>query len=374
MAATHAASRLAARLEHLSHAALVELCALACTLDAHDSRTAADAALARHDPLPTWAVDDVLLSSDLAPRVMEKLEVKDGAAAAVCRAWRTAWEVTRKQRRWLHSAQLATPDFEMDDIRGLTALPGDRLCIATKQTLHIVDKEMHRLRVIGEEDAIGLAAGDTGLYVTSPPTQLLRRYDQESFELLAEYRPPEQGVGANVRFFCELALAPGRLLFAVAVVDNENRGRGGEVVAFNALTLERRHTIGHALFMGDNYPNGLAVIGQELYVGDQDHCCLHVFSFNGDHLREVRGDWGMPHCFCFIDDRIYLIEVEDGDRGRRVVVLTPEGGTLQVYKPGEVGLPVDHEIDNICHFDGKLLVSSSCLDEEIARIVTMQGV
>ena len=49
-APTHAASRLAARLEHLPHAALVELCALACTLDAHDSRNAADATLARHNP------------------------------------------------------------------------------------------------------------------------------------------------------------------------------------------------------------------------------------------------------------------------------------------------------------------------------------
>ena len=119
MAATYATSRLAARLEHLPHAALVELCALACTLDAHESRTAADAALARDDPLPTWAVDEVLLSSDLAPRVVEKLEVKDGAAAAVCRAWRVAWGATRKQRRWLHSAQLATPDFQTGRIRAL---------------------------------------------------------------------------------------------------------------------------------------------------------------------------------------------------------------------------------------------------------------
>ena len=127
------ASSLAARLAHaqLSYGALLELCSLTCTLDAHDSRTAADAALARHDPLPAWAVDEVLLSSDLAPRLTGAMSVKDGAAAAVCRAWRDAWQATHKQRRWLHAsplAMLAMP--EVDYIQGLAALPGSRLCFA----------------------------------------------------------------------------------------------------------------------------------------------------------------------------------------------------------------------------------------------------
>ena len=57
---TLAAGRLAARLERLEHAQLVELCALTdaltCTLDAHDSRRVADDTLSpatSHDPLPT---------------------------------------------------------------------------------------------------------------------------------------------------------------------------------------------------------------------------------------------------------------------------------------------------------------------------------
>ena len=47
----------------------------------------ADAILAAHKPLPQWAVEGVLLSSDLVPHLLAPLQLKDGAVAAVCSRW-----------------------------------------------------------------------------------------------------------------------------------------------------------------------------------------------------------------------------------------------------------------------------------------------
>ena len=57
-------SRLAVRLAKLPHDALAEFAAQLC---ADDSAAAAqaEALLAAHDPVPQWAVEGVLLSSDL---------------------------------------------------------------------------------------------------------------------------------------------------------------------------------------------------------------------------------------------------------------------------------------------------------------------
>ena len=85
----------------------------------------------------------MLLSSDLAPRLMSTLAVVNAAAQVACRAWNAAWEATRKQRRELHLAPQGTALVDFFDkfqtvpdepdapssILFLTALPGGRLCI-----------------------------------------------------------------------------------------------------------------------------------------------------------------------------------------------------------------------------------------------------
>ena len=64
---------------------LVELLAT-LALDSAEVQRAADAALSRSVPLPTWALERVLLDEDLLPHVMEKVGVTD-AVAPVCTAW-----------------------------------------------------------------------------------------------------------------------------------------------------------------------------------------------------------------------------------------------------------------------------------------------
>ena len=65
-------SRLALRLESLSHAELLELAVLGCETNATVSARA-DTLLARHKPLPGWAVSQVLLSDDLLPHLLQLL-------------------------------------------------------------------------------------------------------------------------------------------------------------------------------------------------------------------------------------------------------------------------------------------------------------
>ena len=103
-------SRLAVRLATLPHDALVQLfthdalaefAAQACA-DSPAVAARAEAVLAAHQPVPQWAVEGVLLSSDLVPHVLAPLEQEDGAAAAACSAWAAGWRATAEERRRLY--------------------------------------------------------------------------------------------------------------------------------------------------------------------------------------------------------------------------------------------------------------------------------
>ena len=96
------ASRIAARLAELSHAQLLEIAAAGCEAST-EVKNRADAILAAHKPLAQWAVEGVLLSSDLVPHLLAPLQLEDGAAAAVCSRWAEGWKATSESRRRLKS-------------------------------------------------------------------------------------------------------------------------------------------------------------------------------------------------------------------------------------------------------------------------------
>lgn len=353
----HHPSRLAARLALLPHAVLAELCALACDAPADDSRRAADAALALHSPLDCNLVDEVLLSPDLLPRLMAKLEVEDAPAAAVCTGWRQAFVATRKFRRKLHPAIVGQPDFELLRPRAFAALPDDkRLTIESEGRLHVVDRRMRHLQTICEADSTAgdidsIVASNDGLFVSERNPARLRRLHPETFELLAVYSACEYSG------FCTMVAAPGQFLFAAADVSIDG---SNEIVKLDSLLFELDHAFGRDLLSADCL-RGMTVVGQELFVGDRARRCVHVFSFDGEHLREVRGDWGTPRSLCFAEGRLYLTEVRtygvEGP-GHRIFSLTPEGETLQIYTPDQQTLPAEDTICSMCAFDGRLILCS----------------
>ena len=301
---------------------------------------------------------------------MGALAVKGVAASAVCRAWRVAWEATRKQRRELHRAPLATPDFEFyGDVYVLAALPGDRLCIESQNQLHIVDTQMRRLQVIGDDESGvafenigGLAASDSGLYVGEIYSTRVLRLDIQSFDVLAEV---DAEAANESRCIFAMATAPEGLLFVLSSLED-----GVEVLALDALSLERRHAFGRQAFSdGDLF--GLAVAGQELIVGNAKGSCLHVFSFSGEHLRKVHGDWIDPFNLCCVEDRIYLVATERDEieeSGGRIFVLSPQGEVLHVYSPEKEMLSDGVSMTALVHVDGRLIVAT-----DYTTIFALQG-
>jgi len=117
-------SRVAARLADLSHAQLLEIAAAGCEASA-EVMNRADAILAAHKPLAQWAVEGVLLSSDLVPHLLAPLQLEDGAAAAVCSRWAEGWKATSEGRRRLRKVAL---DFPQDLLGkgsfNMTVIPG----------------------------------------------------------------------------------------------------------------------------------------------------------------------------------------------------------------------------------------------------------
>ena len=150
-----------------------------------------------------------------------------------------------------------------------------------------------------------------------------------------------------------------------------------EIVALDAQTLQPRHRFGLSLL---NETYGMVVGGEELFVCDYGNDRLQVFSLAGEHRRSITGEWKRPVALCFVKDRLYLLEdyhYEEDELikpqpGRRILVLSLQGDTLQVYAH-----PVETQIfrDRLCCFDGKLLAAVRYRGFSLAKdVVALCGV
>ena len=352
-------SRMALRLAQLPHDALVQLfthdalaefAAQHCT-NSPAAAAQAEAVLAAHQPVPQWAVEGVLLSSDLVPHVLAPLEQEDGAAAAACSAWAAAWRATAEGRRKLKQVPFHFPQELLDDgdFLDLAVIPGEqeRLVVSMFQHARVLDRSMAMIDELQANDVN--AADEQSLFTAG---RRLRRLSHDGTEL-ATYEEEEKDLALPV-------LAPGGLLFCVAFDDDDNEQ--DEIVALDAQTLQLRYRFGRSLL---NYACQMAVVGDELFVCDCNNDRLQVFSLAGEHRRSITGEWKKPEKLCFAKDRLYLVEQEgegegvgegegEGDGrppyGRRISVLSLQGDTLQVYTH-----PEGHTFGHMCCFDGKLL-------------------
>ena len=170
-----------------------------------------------------------------------------------------------------------------------------------------------------------------------------------------------------------------------------------EIVVLDSRTLAERRRFGASVFAGGSGAPfrgslsslALAVVGKELYVaGASHHGHMHVFSFAGEHLRDITGGWRQVDTVLHHYGRLYVseyagrgeepvanepdIDEEDEDTwpeekkqaGKRILVLTPRGDTLQVWKPPR---PEGHHVDRIAFVKnmaifGRKLVVDICYD------------
>jgi|EP00966_Prymnesium_polylepis_P293400 hypothetical protein len=110
-------------------------------------------------------------------------------------------------------------------------------------------------------------------------------------------------------------------------------------------------------------------MGQELFVGDVGRRCVHAFSLDGRHTREIRVGDGLTSSLCSIDDRLYVITL------RKIFALTPEGETLQAYEPTSNTLPINlpnvddsqrpAQLGVCCHSQGVLIVAAEARYSDI---------
>ena len=367
------ASRMAARLADLSHAQLVEIAAAGCEAST-EVKNRADALLAAHKPLAQWAVEGVLLSSDLVPHLLAPLQLEDGAAAAVCSRWAEGWKATSEGRRRLRKVALDFPHELLNTpcLRMAVTPDGDELVVRSDSTVRILGRGMSSSGTIIEltNHHGEIAASEEFIYASM--------YDEVGCFTHAgtEVTSYQLNDLSNKGIDC-LTLAPGGLLF-FNLYDQDGGPEQDEIVALDAQTLQPRHRFGLSLLSD---AGAMVVVGEELFVCDCGNDRLQVFSLAGEHRRSITGEWKRPLALCFVKDRLYLVEEADPEedaagnlicplQGRRIFVLSLQGNTLQVYTH-----PVERHIFNgLCCFDGKLLAPVRRRMGTVQAVVALCGV
>ena len=143
------------RLADLSHAELLRVAAIGCG-ESRAAMAEANRMLSAANPLPTWAVDQVLLSPDLLPKLLSICVrwnkggapandgLQDRAAAAVCRAWRDAWARQLDEERICRVLGTLCDGLEFMSPTGGAALSDVSFCVASHSlggsTLDIVTR------------------------------------------------------------------------------------------------------------------------------------------------------------------------------------------------------------------------------------------
>ena len=358
------ASRIAARLADLSHAQLVEIAAAGCEASTQ-IKNRADALLAAHKPLAQWAVEGVLLSSDLVPHLLAPLQLEDGAAAAVCSRWAECWKATSEGRRILRKVVLGfPPDLLGEDLEALaTVMPGgdEQLVVKSGSLVHILRRDMSVVSSFEVQSWGGVAASKEFIYVAHGHKHITSLTHNGTE--VAKYQDPDKRIAFPV-------LGPGGLLFC-NLFDGEDDSTQDEIVALDAQTMQPRHRFGLSLLKEAGW---MAVGGEELFVCDHNNDRLQVFSLAGEHRRSITGEWKQPIALCFVKGRLYLVEDcgdedEEGElinpqQGRRIFVLSLQGDTLQVYThPLIEGLT----FEALCCFDGKLLAAVKCQKSDLYK-------
>ena len=227
------------RLAKFSHAQLLEIAAAGCDASTQ-VKNRADALLAAHKPLAQWAVEGVLLSSDLVPHLLAPLQLEDGAAAAVCSRWAEGWKATSEGRRRLTRVAFDFPqDLLGTDSLDLTVVPGgDELVVMSDTTVRILARDMSSGGTSFELPTRSsyIVASERFVYTEGQPAQNqgITSHTHAGTEV-AHYEDLDKSIAYPV-------LGPGGLLFCNLYETDELEQ--DEIVALDAQTLQPRHQFG----------------------------------------------------------------------------------------------------------------------------------
>ena len=369
-------ARFAARAAKLSFDVLVALVGDAAAASA-EARRAFDEAAARHDPLPDGLVSGVLLLPDLLSPILSSLDATHGAAACVCKLWREKWRETEEQRRRLIAR--TTIDVGMKVTNICADAEGGNLYLYScyfhqgESINSLLTYDGSEVRKLCDIDywLLYLAVANNSIYASCghsiASTPCVRRLRLTNGEPQSRYG----GIGH------EVTPGPDGALFVCSE---------GTLLCLDALALTKRFRFGgEASDDEESYFGSLAVGNGELYACHSKDRYVHVFSLTGEPTRVIRGEFELPVLIGFAKDRLYLVEAQqstqhrpasagDEDRnGRRILVLTPEGKTLQIYQPEACTRAGQQDICGIEVWKGELLVQFHGKSRPEPRIEVLAG-
>jgi len=360
----------------------------------HPLHSRADALIALRKPLPTWCVDDVLLSPDLLPHMFESLVemmpegelLGHSPAAAACSMWsgafRGAWTTFIRRHGYL----LPRPQRikMLPEVRPLclAEMPDGAMCFhasgtdaddETEDDEDIdIDRHRQRLRFL---TAHGEPIPDGGAWANLAQVRFARPRALQLHEeamLVADTHYDEEHV-RRVRLSDGVELARSPLLERIRKMcvndDSCFVATTTAVCVLDAHTLELRYSFGEFGAAVD-----CAVWHDEVYVADRHKDAegeLEVFSLDGTHLRTVEGEFSHPNAIIVRNDRIYMLErnpevegAEDSDDDldwdqyanddmpQRLLVLALDGSFRQI-----IDLPDAENLCSMCFCDdGRSLV------------------
>lgn len=364
--AAAAASRLnrcAARAAGLSHDELADLIGeLSVTSDA---RSLIDTALAQRQPLPEWAVSNVLTSPDLLPHILTAKDVFnswDCAISRVCKQWHQTWAATVEQRRGLRECKPL--DLGSDPTGIFDATPcGSYFCwkpANLPDAVHVYDGEMRRQRTIFLAVPDGVPAVDelflssTSIYATyftegfSGAVITRHQLSNGEFESALELREHPHVVDFLVDRYVAVHIGPHGVL-ALGRTGSTNR-----LLALDEITLTPRYV--HSF---EECVSTLAFGDGELFVGEvddgdadrpsdgenvnDDACIITVRAYRLDPPNEsgtlipggrvihshVSNSGSEISLLKYARGRLYVVY----EYGHSIHVLSPQGDVLQVFEP-----------------------------------------
>ena len=240
---------------------------------------------------------------------------------------------------------------------------GEWSCIAFNDMVYVLDPAWTILREFEGTADINMICSEDRIFVSENTHAQFAVMDAGAVRSLdvngvriAEHISEDGDLGPDVPAFgyAELALGPDHLLFVVGFhADDEE----AVVVALDTRDLRIRFSFGRDVFQSMVY--GMAVGGEELYVGEEDGW-VHAFSLTGQHLRKMEINV-RPQEIRYHDGRLYVLEKASNSigvpvgMGKRIIVLTPEGEELQIFtNPDDEGEPLP--LHHIFIVGGRLIV------------------
>ena len=188
------------------------------------SKNRADAILAAHKPLAQWAVEGVLLSSDLVPHLLAPLRLEDGAAAGGCSRWAEGWKAISEGRQRLTRVALDIPDDLLH--RGtnkfdMAVVPGghEQLVVRSFSTVRMLRRDMSIISSCFlptfSPVVCSIAASEEFIYAILNGGDYVARLTHDGTEV-AYWKDSDKSIAIPV-------LAPGGLLCCVLYVDGTAR-------------------------------------------------------------------------------------------------------------------------------------------------------